>query len=287
LAGDEFLTGGPGRELVARPDEWLDRDAAAEFEAGTATNAEPATAIPQEMLRTIRDDVIGVHASESDAYYVALRVAEKLTAAERQQAESASYALFMDAPNTCRGRAWKIQGEIRQIESVRSAVNAFGVSSLIDAWVSTPDSGNRLVHVIASSADARLAAAVAAGQKEIPVVVTGVFFKREGYRRAGADQQGDIGLAPLVLGGQLQYFLPEVQVTTRAEELTPWLGWFAVALGLGVVLILWQFQISDRGFRQTRTHQLTMLPVKPGFNSIEAVSVQESLRQMEEDQAKS
>jgi hypothetical protein len=284
LSGDEFLSGSAASKTgrAGDPAEWLDDRAAAEFEREQNAPDKSGSRIPRLMLNTIRDDVIGVHSFEADAYHVALRVAEKLTKKDRLAAETASYALFMDAPDSCRGKPWVIRGEIRKIQSVRSEANAFGVGSLIDAWLSTPDSGNQLIHVVASSADSRLAEAVAAGSPEIPAVVTGIFFKREGYRRSGEDGTGDIGLAPLVLGGRIEYFTAAVVVSSRAEELTPWLGWFAAAIGIGVVLVLWQFQLSDRGFRSTRTHQLTTLPARPTFASIEAISVHESLRQMED-----
>ena len=284
LGPDEFVAGGSvsSSRQAADPDKWLDAAAARRFESSQA-QSDSQSRIPLELRGSIRDDVIGVHSTESDAYYVALRVAEKLPRSESKEATPASYALFMDAPEMCRGRIWRITGEIRRIENVQSAANAFGVNSLYDVWLSTPDSGNQLVHLIASSVDQRIAAALSRGQQSIPVEAAGVYFKREGYRRAGDDGSGDIGLTPLLLCGRVRYLTPQVAVATRAEELTPWLGWFAATLGAGVLLILWRFSASDRIFRTTRTHQLTALPVRPGFAGVEAQSVSDSLRKMEQE----
>lgn len=284
LQSDEFLGGSPDDSVASQTnvEEWIDRAAARKRELGVLPGTEDAPILPSELARTVRDDVIGVHSVEADAYFVSLRLAAKLTPAERSEAPTASYALLMDAPASCRGRVWKLSGVLRKIDRVRSDANAFGVRSLVDAWVSTPDSGSQLIHVIASSADPALFQAPVSAASGLPVQFTGLFFKREGYRRAGRSGEGDIGLTPLILAGRLRRVTPETQVVSRAEELTPWLGWTAAAVCAGVLLMLAQFQLSDRGFRGTRSHQLTALPPRPGFQSVEATSIVESLRQMEQ-----
>lgn len=75
----------------------------------------------------------------------------------------------------------------------------FGVRSAYDAWISTRDSGNQLVHVVALSADPGLPLKERAGKNPPDVELTGYFFKREGYAAKGADGSGDLALAPLIL----------------------------------------------------------------------------------------
>ncbi|MFO0975370.1 MAG: hypothetical protein U0996_03180 [Planctomycetaceae bacterium] len=71
-------------------------------------------------------------------------------------------------------------------------------------------------------------------------------------------------------------------MSTRADDLNPWLGWFGAVLTVGVLMILWRFQTSDDVFRNTKVHQLTTLPVRPSFEGVESVSMTEILQEMEE-----
>lgn len=284
VRADEFLVGdaAPAVTETTSPADWVDRESIGRFERSEAGLDKPGPELPDELLRTIRDDVIGVQSTEADAYFVTLRLAQKLPSVGRTNTDPASYALMMDAPDQCRGRVWKVRGTMRRITQVASDANSFGVRQLFDAWISTPDSGNQLIHVVAPAADAAFAALAGGRIQEMPVELDGIYFKREGYQRAGSDGNGDIGLAPLLLAGRLRYAEPKSSAVSRADELTPWLGWVSAGVCLGVALVILQFQLSDRGFRGTRTHQLTALPVRPSFAGVDAESVSESLRRMEQ-----
>jgi hypothetical protein len=296
LQPDEFTSGtvtGPEEPRSLDLRELLDREEAARLEhlaqgdirPGEIAGPEP---VPAALLKPVRDDIIGVHSSESDAYFASLRLAEKrLSKVTDSDARRGQYALFMDSPETCRGHAWEIRGTLRRMSRLQSDANSFGLKTLYDAWISLPDSGNQLVHVVASSADAGLPLGDTDLKAPPEIQLTGYFFKREGYVRAGEDARGDVGLTPLILAGRIQKFTP-VQVTGRgAEELTPYLGWLTLIVCAGVALIIWQFQLSDNVFRRTRTHQLTVPPVRVSFEGVDAVSVSESLKKMQAEASES
>ena len=243
--------------------------------------------VPIELLRTVKDDVIGVHSTESEAYFAAMKMASRF--AERKNVRKAAdgaYALFMDSPNGSRGTAWNISGKLRRLSIVKGRSSAFGISLLYDAWLTTDDSGDQLVHAVAMKADGRLSnlikettpdRTIEFGVRNAPdVQFTGYFFKREGY----ASNKG-ISLAPLFLVGTLHDVPPVVATSNRANELTPYLGWLAIFICGGVVFMVWSFAMSDAAHSQTRTHQLTKLPAVASFDEVTSVSVNDALGELE------
>ncbi|MEQ9411280.1 MAG: hypothetical protein RIK87_26440 [Fuerstiella sp.] len=248
--------------------------------------------VPADLLKAVRDDVIGIHSAESEAYFAAMKLAAKVEQRKNLKAPQGSFALFMDSPNGSRGIAWELRGRLRRLSEVKGATNAFGVRLLYDAWLTTPDSGDQLVHVVAMSADKSLTKAIGSTNRERSVDFTGpdppevrftgYFFKREGY--ASSNEQG-VSLAPLFVAGTL-HEIPEPAVTvTRAEELTPYLGWLTVLVCLGVAVMVWSFTRSDAAHAQTRAHQLTRLPAHASFENVSAMSVGEALGQLDGDMA--
>lgn len=243
--------------------------------------------VPAELLRTVKDDVIGVHSTESEAYFAAIKMASRFAEKKNvKKAADGAYALFMDSPNGSRGMAWNISGKLRKLSIVKGRSNAFGISLVYDAWLTTADSGDQLVHAVAMKADGRLTTlikdttpdrSVEFGIKDAPdVQFTGYFFKREGY----ASNKG-ISLAPLFLVGTLHDVPPVVASSNRADELTPYLGWLAVFICGGVLFMVWSFAMSDVAHSQTRTHQLTKLPAVASFDEVTSVSVSDALGELE------
>lgn len=261
----------------------IDRAGAAQMEATFPENTNGVNNVPYSLTRTIRDDVLGVLSTEGDAWFGTLRMAQKITSEQRSRIPEGQFALFMDAPQSCRGKAFTIQGRLRRLVKapLPKSAETYGVRSAYDAWISTRDSGNQLLHVVALSADSGLPLREELGSKGPDVELAGYFFKREGYAAKGVDGQGDLALAPLILAGRLR-ILPPRSLATRADEMNPWLMWLGIAICVGVLLLIWQFQISDNVFRGTRTHQLTSPPVRPSFEGVESVTIQQVLKDMQE-----
>lgn len=233
--------------------------------------------IPEALLRDVQDDVIGVHSTEATAYYAAVKLSGKLRSAELRKAPDGRFALFMDSPNACRGTVWRIQGQLRRLSKVKRLQDEFGIGTIYDAWISTPDSGGQLVHVVTTSVASQLPPRDSYGKDAPAVEFCGYFFKREGY----TSKQG-ISLAPLFVAGRLNFIPPQVAVASRAKELTPYLSWLTIGVCCSVAGMLWWFSASDHASRNTRTHQLTKLPAHLTFDGIEAVPTEESLRRMGE-----
>ena len=64
--------------------------------------------------------------------------------------------------------------------------------------------------------------------------------------------------------------------------MNPWLMWIASAIGVCVVAVLWRFYRADHDFRGTHTHALTLPPVRPSFEGVGTISVQQQLQEMEQ-----
>ncbi len=262
----------------------IDRDGAAQMEAITSPESFGMYEVPPKLTRSIQDDVIGVLFSETEAWFGTLRLAEKISPEEQHIIPEGQFALFMDSPQSCRGKAYTIRGRLRRLlkAPLPKSAETFGVRSAYDAWISTSDSGNQLVHVVALSADPGLPLKEHTGKNPPDIELTGFFFKREGYAAKGADGDGDLAFAPLLLAGRIR-LLPPRSIVTRADEMNPWLTWIGVGVCCGVMILVWQFQVSDNVFRGTRTHQLTSLPVRPSFDGVEAVTIQQVLREMQDN----
>lgn len=262
----------------------IDKRGATEMESTAIPDSSAIGDVPQTLTRLIRDDVIGVLASETQAWFGTLRLAEKIPTEDYYQVPEGQFALFMDSPQSCRGKPFLIRGRLQRLlkAPLPASAETFGIRSAYDAWISTRDSGNQLVHVVALSADASLPRQLYTPKSAPDVELTGYFFKREGYAAKGADGQGDLALTPLILAGKIRYLPPRV-VVTRADEMNPWLAWIGVAVCIGVLIIVWQFHSADSIFRGTRTHQLTSPPVRPSFEGVDAVTIEEILRDMQKE----
>jgi hypothetical protein len=260
----------------------IDRAGAAAMEQppGDATSATGSLDVPQKLTQAIRDDVLGILSTETEAWFGTLKLAERIR--PNLNLPEAQYALLMDSPQSCRGKPYVVRGRLRRLLRAPLPENAetFGVRTVYDAWISTRDSGNELVHVVALSADPGLPKVEHTGKNPPDVELIGYFFKREGYQTRGADGQGDLGMAPLLLCGRIRHLAPR-EVVSRADEMNPWLMWIGVGVGFAILLLMWQFQMSDSIFRGTRTHQLANPPVRPSFDGVESLTVQEALHDME------
>ena len=296
LRHDEFLIGDEARSavdsanVISMTTRRIEFEDVAESPDGKTAVIDPNVIprVPERLIRDVRDNVIGVHSSESEAYFMALKMASVFAERKMDKAPAGAYALFMDSPNSSRGIAWNIRGKLRMLSIVKGQINAVGVGTIYDAWISTEDSGENLVHAVSMNADPQLMKLINSGEttrkfglKEAPSVkFTGYFFKVEGYA-SGAEGSDGISLAPLFVAGSIREIPKASATTTRADALTPYLGWLAVIVCAAMFIILWSFSLSDAAHSQTRAHQLTKLPAVVNFDDVTSVTVVETLNQLE------
>ena len=276
--------------MLLGPDEFLVSEHVARKPAlGEEAVGAPATSsltLPRELRKTIRDDMFGIGRQEVMAYQTALQLAAKLEQVTDPRVGRGAFALFIDSPQSTRGKAWEMKGLLRQL--TRKTESRMNIGTLYDAWISTPDSGDRLVHVVCRTASEPLLAQVKAsktgsvrfGENPPQVKFTGYFFKREAYASQGPNE---IAKAPLLIAATLQEIPPPLAGPTRSERLNPYLAWLAVVVCLGVSALIAFFWSSDRRNAQTRSHQLTKLPPSPSFDDLQVITVSEALQSMQPD----
>ncbi|MFO0428791.1 MAG: hypothetical protein ACK526_19645 [Planctomyces sp.] len=287
LGPDEFLTGASAdgdSSTSSNAASVLDVDEIQRLDRQTKRtdrDVEPGTAAIRKLLRRVQDDVVGIQSFEWDAWFQCLQAAGRLSPELVAGAEPGRYALFMDSPEYCRGRLWTVRGTLRRLMRFNSRADSFETRDLYDAWISLPDSGSQLIHVVATAADSSLPLSEDGEKVSAEVQFTGIYFKREGYARNGADGRGDISLTPHLLAARIERWVPPQTPISFAQQMTPWMGWIAFLIASSVLALLWHFQISDSLFRRTRTHQLTALPVVVSFDELPVTTVTESLREME------
>ena len=262
----------------------IDPAGAAAFESANAAATAALEQAPESLTSDVRDDVLGILASETASMFGTLKLAQKVFPQKYQQMPIANYPVLMTDPASARGKPFLLRGRLRRLlpAPLPETANAWGIRSVLDVWISTPDSGNQLVHILALSTDPKLPITHSTGKDAPEIELGGYFFKREGYAAKGKDGTGDLALTPLFLSDCIRT-IPVAVVVPRAEELRPWLTWSATALVAMVVVIIWAFRSADRSFLGTRAHQLTLPPVRPGFDSVEAVTVQQALAVMEKN----
>ena len=279
----------------------------AESESGAATSRTSATGlrpVPEELLKSVKDDVIGVHSTESQAYFTAMKMASVIVEKNASKAPRGAYALFMDSPDSTRGLPFRMTGRLRRLSVIRGSANSAGATRLYDAWLTLDDSGDGLVHVVTMGANkvltdrlnrmvqrsvdrsltSHIQKPIEGNTVEFPgpdapiVNFTGYFFKIEAY---ASKQESGISRAPLFVAGVLHEQAATVASSTRAEQMTPYIGWLALFISAGIVLMIWSFTMSDVAHSQTRSHQLTKLPAVASFEDITAVTISESLSRLE------
>jgi hypothetical protein len=231
-----------------------------------------------DLRKSIKDNAIGVSVDETRAWFVSMGLAERLTAKQNSQLPVARYAMLMDAPDDCRGRAWTVTGRLRRLTRKKLTNDSTEYRNVVDGWLTLPDSGDGLVHVVALQADRDLSFASEFNSNSTEVTVSGYFFKREAY---ASSADGGLSIAPLLLAGRISRVRLPASAETRADQLTPFLGWLAVLTCGALGLVVWSFAASDAMNRSQRSHELTRLPAAPSFAGLTVETPHERLHQLE------
>lgn len=242
------------------------------------TAAESTRVLRDDLRKSIRDNTIGVSVDETRAWFVSMGLAERLTADQTKHLPIARYAALMDAPADCRGRAWKVTGTLRRLTQETLSNDSTEYQNVVDAWLTLPDSGDGLVHVVALEADRDLPFASKFDSNPPQVTVSGYFFKREAYASRAED---GLSIAPLLLAGRISRVPLPASAQTRADQLTPYLGWLALLICGALGLVIWSFMASDTINRSQRSHELTQLPAAPSFDGVTIATRQEMMQQLQ------
>lgn len=252
LAADEFRSPPPDlatadQERPRSPEKPLDRTLRAD-------------------LSSVRDNMVGVRFDESAAFFDLLQEARRTVSddLDARVRHDVQYANLMADPAAYRGQAIALAGELWRLTPFRAARNRYGLETLYEAWIVTPDSAPRAYRVVTSQLGPGLQPEV---KSRVPVFVTGYFFKREGY----ATLQG-VEAAPTILGTQLSW---DETVAHPASMATfpPWMMGLIIAGGLILTATLVSLTLSERRserrqprYEPMRADTMTALAALPPYS---------------------
>lgn len=227
-------------------------------------------------LSPVRDHMLGVRFDESPAFFDLLQDTRRssLEDLDARVRHDVQYANLMADPASYRGDAVAIAGELWQLTPFRAARNRYGLDTLYEAWIVTPDSAPHAYRVVTS----QLGPGLEPGTKSrSPVFVTGYFFKREGYATAHG-----VEAAPTIIASQLNWDETVVSPAGIAA-FPPWMMGLIIAGGLILAATLVSLTLSERRserrqprYEPLRAETLTALAALP------PVSIDSVLLGMEE-----
>ncbi len=132
LRPDEFFVGGSGANEIANTySSMLDREGVKDMESVKTTDFNGVPVVPPILTRTISDDRLGVLSTEMAAWFGTLRMAQKLTRSDMEILPAAQFPLFMDSPQSCRGKAFTLRGRLRRLTpfAIDQSPQSFGLKT--------------------------------------------------------------------------------------------------------------------------------------------------------------
>lgn len=253
------------------------RQRRAKADSADAGDEENSVQIPAAWLADIEDNTVGVRQSEADTFYRILERA-RTTPVKELESRAEQDALFvnlMTSPEKSRGRLVTIFGEMRKLREITPPKNRPGLTKFYEAWICTAESGENPYRVVCSEIPRTIKPQESC---RIDVKVTGYFFKREGYQT----QDGRLHLAPTVLAGRL-FLSVSPYAPPPVEDMVPWMVGVISVIGLAMVATVIGYAVGDARVRRRRmTPQIDPVSVEAMFRADQRISVEESLRRLEE-----
>ena len=211
-----------------------------------------------DILKSIRDNTVGVRSSESETFYAMLAKARDTSNEEFERAGESQvpYAVLMTNPENFRGKLLTIEGTVKRLSQFAASENEAGFERLSEAWLLTADSYDNPYRVVFTNAPSKEFQGNLDGL-ERRVRVTGYFFKRQGY-----SAQHGLHTAPLLLAQRLIPLKPTPTVVPESSLSWPLAAAAVVALML-LVAIVWRIAIGDKQFTRRYRKQLRAAAQEP------------------------
>jgi hypothetical protein len=158
--------------------------------------------IDRRILADVRDNTLGVRSEEADPFFRLLAHTLQTPASSLAMAarKDVLYLNLMTESDTFRGELVSISGDLRRLNRFPASENPYGVVDLYEGWVFTADSGTNPYRVVCTVIPKDMPTGEAIN---LPVRVSGYFFKREGY-----ETPGGLHVAPLLLAKTIAWNLP-------------------------------------------------------------------------------
>lgn len=192
----------------------------------------PASVEGTTLLETIRDDSLGVRASEADAFYAFLAHARKQSAGTNQDGQVAPLpdgkpvprVLLLAEPDRYRGKWVTVEGSVKRLLELPNPDPRRSFDHLYEIWLATPDASGDLTRVVCSQIPKGMPTGEANGNGEIWVRLNALFFKREAY-----EAHSGLQVAPLLLAHQPVWVNAQQHQNSPTTTRPAWLGWLGIA----------------------------------------------------------
>lgn len=233
--------------------------------------------INPKWLANVDDKTVGIRRDEADAFYRILARAASIPASELRAAAvpNVFFANVMNSPEEYRGRPMTIVGELRRLIRIPVPREIADLDQLYEAWIITSDSGNNPYRVVCSEIPADLKPEESL---EVPVKVTGYFFKKEGYQT----QDLRLHVAPTLLAGRLSRYVSP-HAPPPVDDVVPWMVGVISVVGLAMLATLIGFAVSDaRGRNRMVVATPDTIDTVALLQADRRESIEDSLRRLEE-----
>lgn len=240
-----------------------------------AATTPAAAALDKTILADVRDDTLGIRRSEADAFFAVLDHVRRVPAAELigGSRNDVLYVNLMSDSEAFRGDIVTVSGTLRRCEEF-TANDDRGANRLYEAWVVTGDSSGHPYRVVATALDDGVPKR---GAAQLPVTITGYFFKREGY-----EAQSGLQVAPTILAKTIAVDGSTYRPPLASGAL-PVLPGIAMAIGLIFGATLIALAWSDRRQRRLPASlPLLSSSVEEAVEQVDRRSVNEQLRELSE-----
>jgi len=218
----------------------------------TDNTAPQATAVDPELLKSVKDDTVGVRSSETDAYYTLLANAPIVPrdGDKSSVGQYVSFSVLMAEPDHYRGTLVRIEGELKRLTEVPSSEEkSTKIDKLYEAWLLTSDSNNTPFRIVCTN----IPKEIPTGEKieqPIRVRVVGYFFKRQGYLA-----KHGLHMTPLILANRLDWLKPK-QIIAEDHRLAPFVASIMAVVCAVVGLIIWRTAAGNRKSSQARMKRI-------------------------------
>ena len=227
-----------------------------------ANNAELVTTvgdyvveIDPEIFAEVSDDWLEIRRREAPAFYTVLAKAKEIPLKFLEDAgdDEVDYTVLMTDSEQFRGRPISVEGTIRRIDKIEvdrdETKEDYGITYYYVAWMFTDSSGNSPYRLIAAG----LPEDMPIGEDlDVPAKFTGYFFKRQGYRSVGGFHK-----APVLIGKHIRWNRPPAPLTPADSGLAPYVIGLAVIIAVGLGVMIWRFNVSDKKFGHKHVDHFT------------------------------
>lgn len=242
--------------------------------------------IDPQVLAPVEDDWLEIRHREAGAFYTILAKARDipLKILEDASDDSVDYSVLMIDSEQYRGLPLTVRGTIRRIDKVAvsnpDVRKNYNIQTYYVAWMFTASSGNNPYRLISNTIPSDMPVGE---QLEVPAQFTGYFFKRQGYR-----SQGGLHKAPVLIGKHIRWNRPQTTGTAAIPQdygLAPYAIGLAVIIAIGLGLMIWRFNVSDKKFGHKHVDHFTSATPTAiqELNNLETTDPKDLFRQMEED----